>query len=162
MFTADDLLELHRRTQTSVQKAIEHCEDFAPEALHVEHAGFGYPTVLRQLHHVAGAERYWVGVLEGRMLDDEHDADFASLQALRAYRECVLSATRAAIARLSPEALATRRPMTVWGGRVVDLVPALVVLRTQTHAYQHLGQVTAMCRLLGRPVPPGLDFPLGA
>jgi uncharacterized damage-inducible protein DinB len=32
-------------------------------------------------------------------------------------------------------------------------------MRTMTHIYHHQGQVTAMCRLLGRPVN-GLDYPI--
>jgi uncharacterized damage-inducible protein DinB len=33
-----------------------------------------------------------------------------------------------------------------------------VLLRTITHLYHHIGQVSAMCRLLGKPIP-GSDFP---
>jgi len=50
--------------------------------------------------------------------------------------------------------------MMTWGDRDVDLMPAHVVLRTQTHAFQHQGQIAAMARLLGRPILPGLDFPI--
>jgi len=57
--------------------------------------------------------------------------------------------------------LNTRRKMATWGGKELELVPAHVILRTQTHIFQHQGQVAAMCRLLGRPIPTGLDFPLG-
>jgi uncharacterized damage-inducible protein DinB len=39
-------------------------------------------------------------------------------------------------------------------------VPALIFVRTTVHIYQHQGQVLAMCRLLGRPGPGNLDFPL--
>ncbi|XOV75413.1 MAG: DinB family protein [Phycisphaerales bacterium] len=53
-----------------------------------------------------------------------------------------------------------RRDFVVWGGAQRPLVPAQVILRTQTHIYHHMGQVTAMCRLLGHPTPPGMDFPL--
>jgi len=56
--------------------------------------------------------------------------------------------------------LNTPREMTTWGDERVLLVPAHVVLRTQTHVFQHAGQVAAMARLLGRPVPAGLDLPL--
>jgi uncharacterized damage-inducible protein DinB len=161
MFTPADLLDLHRRTHASVQRLIDHCAGLRPEDLRRELPGFGYPTVLRQLHHMAATERYWIGVLEGRMLAEEHETDWASIEAVGVFRASVLASTRAYLGRTSEADLRQRRPMTVWGGKEVPLVPLLVFLRTQTHAFQHMGQVTAMCRLLGRPVPPGLDFPLG-
>ncbi len=40
------------------------------------------------------------------------------------------------------------------------IFPAHVILRTQTHLFHHMGQITAMCRLLGHPIPPGIDFPV--
>lgn len=59
----------------------------------------------------------------------------------------------------SDDELNTRRAMTTWGDKVKTLTPAHVILRTQTHAYQHQGQVAALCRLMGKPVPRGLDYP---
>lgn len=49
-----------------------------------------------------------------------------------------------------------------WDGNTYDLMPARIIVRTQTHVYQHMGQITAMCRLFGRPAPAGLDFSLRA
>jgi len=34
-----------------------------------------------------------------------------------------------------------------------------VFARTLVHIYHHMGQVAAMCRLLGKPTQ-GLDFPI--
>ncbi len=56
--------------------------------------------------------------------------------------------------------LDTAREMWTWPGKMRVLVPAHVFLRTLTHIYHHLGQVMAMGRILGRPGPSGLDFPL--
>ena len=50
--------------------------------------------------------------------------------------------------------------MTTWGDRKMRLAPARVIVRTQTHVFQHQGQIAAMCRILGRPIPSGLDFPV--
>jgi uncharacterized damage-inducible protein DinB len=83
-----------------------------------------------------------------------------SVEALRAYRARVADATVAYLDAASYEECNTPRTMTTWGGKEVDLVPAHVLLRTQTHVFQHQGQIAAMCRLLGRPIPAGLDFPL--
>ncbi len=161
MFSPAALIELHRRTHLSLERLLGHCAGFSPAELTRSIEGFGYPTVLLQLHHALGAEQYWIGVLNGRMLVDEHDADRESIPALRAFRDRVVAATREYLQGATEHEMDTRREVTTWGDRRTSVVPAHVVLRTQTHVFQHQGQVVAMCRLLGRPVPPGLDFPLG-
>lgn len=163
MTTADDLLDVHRRTHTCLARLLDHCAGFSPEDLRRELPGFGGADVLRQLHHVLSAERYWIGVLEGRMLVDEPEEERASIDALRALRERVADATRAWLAGASESDLRTRREVTVWSGKRVAVTPFHVVLRTQTHVFHHQGQVASMCRLLGRPLPSpsGIDFPLG-
>jgi uncharacterized damage-inducible protein DinB len=161
MFTSVALIDLHTRAHLSSQKLLDHCAGFSADELARELEGFGYPCVRLQLHHVIGAEEYWVGVLRGLMLVDERPADFASIDALRAYRERVAATTAEYLRGASEADLNTRRKMTAWGPREIEVAPAHVILRTQTHIFQHQGQVAAMCRLLGRPIPPGLDFSLG-
>jgi uncharacterized damage-inducible protein DinB len=161
MFTSAALFDIHARAHQSLQRLLDHCASFSPEELAREVAGFGYPAIRLQLHHVIGAEEYWIGVLRGLMLTDERPEDFASIDALRAYRTRVTAVSAEYLRTASEAELNTRRKMTTWGGHERELVPAHIILRTQTHIFQHQGQVAAMCRLLGRPIPPGLDFPLG-
>jgi uncharacterized damage-inducible protein DinB len=168
MHTSAGLTDLHARTHQCLRKLLDHCAGFTDEELRRPLEGFGYGSVLEQFHHLVGSEAYWVGVLEGRMLVDEEgemvraeDADRSSIDVLRAFRDRTSAATAAYLGSATDAELNTRRTVTAWGGRQLDLVPAHVVLRTQTHVFQHQGQVAAMCRLLARPVPPGLDFPLG-
>ncbi|MCB9893719.1 MAG: DinB family protein [Planctomycetes bacterium] len=160
MFLPDGLLDLHQRTHTSLQKLVDHCSGFSADELARELEGFGYPSIRHQLHHVIGAEHYWLGVLRGEILVDEDPADMADIGALRAYRERVVAKTVAYLQTADETELNTRRRVTAWGPREIEVVPAHVILRTQTHIFQHQGQVAAMARLLGRPIPPGLDFPL--
>lgn len=94
------------------------------------------------------------------MLVDDDEADHASIDALRAFRERVAGETLAHLRAASDAELNAPRELTTWGGKRVELVPAQVVIRTQTHVFQHQGQVSAMVRLLGHPVPAGLDYPL--
>jgi len=75
-------------------------------------------------------------------------------------RKTVCEATRAYLRDTTDSDLNAQRMMTTWGGHEKALTPAHIVLRTQTHLFQHMGQIAAMCRLLGHPIPPGLDFPL--
>ena len=63
-------------------------------------------------------------------------------------------------AGVSTDALNATRDMTTWGGKVHPLAPAHVVLRTVTHIYHHMGQVAAMCRILGHPVLKGVNYPI--
>jgi uncharacterized damage-inducible protein DinB len=159
--TSEDLLDVHRRTHACLERLLDHCAGFSDAELRRELEGFGYPTVLLQLHHVLGAERYWIGVLQDRLLVDEPEEERASIDALRALRERVAEETRAFLGRTPESDLRARREVATWTGKRVAVAPVHVLLRTQTHVFQHQGQVAAMCRLLGRPVPPGLDFPLG-
>lgn len=160
-YSAASLIDVYTRTQSVFQKLMHHCGGFTEAELARELEGFGYASVRHQLHHVLGAEQYWVGVLRGLMLIAEDPADMASIAALGAFRERVTDVTTGYLHSASDDDLNTPRSMTTWGGNERELTPAHVILRTQTHVFQHQGQVAAMCRLLGRPIPPGLDFPLG-
>ena len=158
MYTAAALVDVHTRTQASLGKLLDHCAGFSDADLSRELEGFGYPSIRLQLHHVIGAEEYWVGVLRGLMLVDENPADFASIDALRAYRARVAGVTGDYLRAATEAELNTPRTMTTWGRKQTELMPAHVILRTQTHFFQHQGQVAAMARLMGRPIPRGLDF----
>ena len=121
--------------------------------------GFGYPTIRLQLHHEISAQEYWLSVLHGRMVAEETEHLYPTIESLEAYRTRVAGAIADYLRGASAAELNTARPMTTWGGGVKSLMPAHVILRTLTHLYHHQGQVVAMCRLLGKPTS-GLDFPL--
>lgn len=160
LFSAHALSDVHRRTHLSLTRLIDHCGRLPARDLDRILHGFGYGTIRLQLHHIISCERYWVGVLHGEMLVDERDEDRDSIAALRAFRERTFEATADYLAAASELELNTPREMTTWGAGDRSLVPAFVILRTQTHAYQHQGQVAAMCRLVDHPIPAGLDFPI--
>ncbi|MBX3460510.1 MAG: DinB family protein [Planctomycetes bacterium] len=161
MFTSAALLDIHTRTHASLGKLIGHCAGFSADELSRTFDGFGGGPIRMQLHHAIGAEQYWVGVIRGLMLVEERPEDFASIEALHAYRRQVAQDTTDYLRGASESELNTSRKMTTFGGRQHELMPARIIVRTQTHIFQHQGQVAAMARLLGRPIPHGLDFPLG-
>jgi uncharacterized damage-inducible protein DinB len=160
MYTAAALLDLHTRTQRSLQGLLDHLAGFSAEELDRELDGFGFPSIRLQLHHLLGAERYWVSVLQGAMQGEVDVSDCSTVEALRTFREEVAATTIAYLETTADDVLNAPRTMTTWGGKAVALVPAHVLVRTQTHVFQHQGQIAAMARLLGRPLPRGLDFPL--
>jgi uncharacterized damage-inducible protein DinB len=159
MHTPAALLDLHERVHRNVRGLLEHCFTLDAAELNRELPGFGYPTVRLQLHHMIGAEEYWVGVLVGVVDPDDDDSAFPDVNALEAWRGRVAAATQAYLRSVTAETLNNARPHATWGGRTRVFSPARAILRTQTHHYQHQGQVLAMCRLLGKPGG-GLDFPL--
>ena len=160
MHKAEDLLEIQRRTHTNLKALLQHCDQFSSEELNREIGGFGYPTVRLQFHHEISCEQYWIGVLQGRMEVDEDDPKYPTIESLENYRQEIFQSTANYIQSLSVEELNTARPMITWGNKEKILIPAHVFLRTQTHYYHHQGQIAAMCRLLGKPIPPGLDYPI--
>ena len=159
MHTTETLLDLHERTHRSLTALLAHCRELSVEEVNRELTGFGYPTVQLQLHHEIGAEKYWIGVLQGRIDADEDAPDYPTIESLEAYREQVFVVTEAYLRATSAEELNTARPMMTWGNREQVLTPAHVIMRTLTHFYHHQGQIVAMCRLLGKRSN-GLDYPI--
>lgn len=157
--TAEALLDIHERAQRTLAALLAHCRDLSPEELNRELPEYGDPTVRLQLHHVIGAQKYWVGVLRGR-IDAEEDAHlYPTVASLEAYREQVAALTRDYLRSASPEELSNARPMRTWDGQERALIPAHIVVRTLMHIYHHAGKVGAMCRLMGKPWK-GSDYPI--
>jgi uncharacterized damage-inducible protein DinB len=98
-------------------------------------------------------------VLRGRMDVDEDEAKYPTIDAMEAFRQQVSSIAVGYLRTASVEELNAARPMMTWGNKEKVLMPAHVVIRTQTHVYHHVGQVLAMCRLLGKPAS-GMDYPI--
>jgi len=157
MYTNAALLELHERAHRSLEELLAHGRQLTADELDRELEGFGYPSVRLQLHHEIGAEKYWIGVLEGRIDADEDAPAYPTIASLEAYRREVFSVTEGYLRAATDGELSTARPMTTWGGGERVLIPAHVFLRTQMHLYHHQGQIAAMCRLMGKPLE-GLDY----
>ena len=160
MYTSEGLVDIHERSHESFRKLLEHCEPFDAAVFHKDWPGFGYASLQKQFYHAIGAQAYWIGVLHGRMDVDEHEDQYATVPLLETLRGEVFEMTAEYLRGASVEELNTPRPMTTWGKGEQILQPARVFLRTAVHFYQHQGQIAAICRLAGRPIPSGLDFPL--
>lgn len=160
MYSASALADLHERAHRTLRGLILHCGLLTEEEIRREIPGFGYPSVLEQLDHVIGAEEYWVSVARGRYKDEEERTPPTTIEALEEYRRKVAAVTAAYLGETSDRDLNAPREMWTWPGKTRTLVPAHLLLRTQTHIYAHTGQVLAMCRQIGKPSPGGLDFPL--
>jgi uncharacterized damage-inducible protein DinB len=159
MNSPDALLDFHERTHLCLATLLDQCRDLTTEELHRELPGFGYGSVQLQIHHLLGGERYWIGVLQGRIDVDEDAPAYPSIDALESFRAQTSAATAAYLRGTTAADLNLVRTCVTWGNRERVLVPAYVVTRVLTHVFHHVGQVTAMCRLLGKPRE-GLDYPL--
>ncbi len=159
MHTVASIIDIHARCHRSIAALLDHCREFEAGELQRELPGFGHATVHAQLHHALGAERYWVGVLERRIIIDDDAEAYPTIADLERMRVEVFAATEAFLAGCDEAGLNAPRPVRTWRGDELLLAPAPVVLRTQTHLFHHQGQVAVMCRLLGRPVA-GCDLPI--
>ena len=160
MYTTDALLDIHARTHASLAKVIAHVATLPPAEWTRAAEGFSYPTLVSQLQHVIAAERYWMGVMQGTLRVDDDAAAHETPAALEALRADVAAATRAYVGSLSDAQASTPTTITKWNGDQADIAPAHAVLRTQTHAFQHHGEIATMLRQLGHTFPSMLDFPV--
>ena len=151
MVPSEALIELHERCHANLRQLLDHCRSLTAAELHLPLEGFGYPSVQEQLHHEIGAEKYWIGVLEGRIDVDDDAVDYPTVDALESYRQETFAITESYLRSASPAELDTPREVATWRGTRIVVRPALVILRTQVHLYHHQGQILAMCRLLGHP-----------
>lgn len=160
MYTTAGLLDIHERTHRSIQGVLDHLATLPEAELARSVEGFSYPTLVSLLHHVLGAERYWFGVLKEDILLDDDEAAHQTIDALRTLRKDVAATTAAFLRSCTDEELSNPRTITKWNGETAEVAPAHVLLRTQTHAYQHQGEIASFLRQLGHTFPPMLDFPL--
>ncbi len=159
MYTPESLLDIHERSHRSLTKLLEHCRDFSADEINREMAGFGYPTLRLLLYHTIGTEEYWIGVIQGNLPADGDDSLYPNIESLEQYGRETFAAIEEYLHSASPEELNTPLKMAVDPGVERILTPALVIMRIQMHLYHHLGQVMAICRLLGKPAS-GMDFPI--
>lgn len=160
MYTSAGLLDIHARTHRSLGMLLDHLATLPADVVAQSVDGFSYPTVVAQLHHLIGAERYWLGVLRGEIRVDDDAAEHETIDGLQRMRAEVFDASAAFLGAASDDELSTARTITQFNGVEADVVPAHVLLRTQTHVYQHHGEIASMLRLLGQRFPQRLDFPL--
>jgi len=161
MFSSQSLGEFHRRAHQNLRNLLDHCRQLNTEELHRRLIEYGDPTVQLQLFHIISAEKYWVGVIQGRMDVDDKESDYPTVDSLEEYRQQVVEIAENYLEGASVEELNAPRKMTTWGNKEPILVPAHVIIRTQVHIYHHQGKVLAMCRLMGKPGPKGvMDYPI--
>ena len=161
MYNGQTLQDIHRRAHESLRRLIAFCGVLSQEELLRPLAGFGFPTIMRQLEHTIGAEVYWQTVVTRGYTEEAQMRALPDLAAMEAFRQRTAAVTRGYLAVASEAELNTSRPMISDPGETRVLRPADVIMRVVTHIFNHQGQVLAMCRTMGRPNEErDLDYPL--
>lgn len=153
MFTKTGIIELHTKMHERLDLLLDHVATVPDELCHQSIAGFGYPSVWKQLVHILTCEEGWVHHLQREPFVGWDAQDCPTMAALQASKERIQKATRTYIGNLSEEQLNTtlaQRPAD-WSGELQS--PAFILLHVITHAFHHKGQIVAMLRILGHPAP---------
>ncbi len=151
MYNAEMLVDIHARAHESLRGLIAFCGSLTSDELRRPLAGFGFPTVMRQLVHTIDAEVYWQTVVTRGYSEEAVIPEMPDLVAIEAFREQTAAVTRAYLEAASAAELNTRREMISDPGQTRVLRPADVILRVVTHMFNHQGQILAMCRTVGKP-----------
>jgi uncharacterized damage-inducible protein DinB len=153
MFTKAGIGELHKATHESLDVLLRHIATVPDPWLRQPIAGFGFPTVWKQLIHILTVEEGWVHDLQFKDFPGWFEEDAPTMSALLSQKSRILEATRAYLDALSEtelNATLAKRPEG-WSGELRS--PAFILLHVITHTFHHKGQVVAMLRMLGQPAP---------
>ena len=152
-FTQDGLIELHTAMHERLDLLLRHVATVPDELWRKPIAGFGQPTVWKQLVHILTCEEGWVHDLRYKPFAGWDEEDCPTVAALQAAKDRIRDATKVYVEGLTEKGLNTtlaKRPED-WGGELRS--PAFILLHVITHAFHHKGQVVAMLRILGYPAP---------
>ena len=153
MFSKAGLMDLHSATHDRLDILLHHLGRVPDHLLREPVAGFGFPTVWKQLVHILTVEEGWVHDLQCKAFAGWREEKAPTIAALLAEKRRILAATRAYLDSLGEEQLNTtlaKRPEG-WLGEL--RTPAFILLHVITHTFHHKGQVVAMLRGLGHPAP---------
>lgn len=144
--------EFHAATHKRLAFVIELLAKMPPTVLTTRLQGFGKATVAMQLNHVLYTESAWVLALQNRF-DSGWKHDEFRLAVLGDLRREVADRTVVYFDSLTEEALHSHLEVypAYWVGP--ERTPSFILHHVITHAFHHKGQIAAMCRILGHPLP---------
>src|SRR5882672_12657010 len=107
MFTNTGIIELHSATHDRLDVLLRHITTIPDNLLREPVAGFGFPTVWKQLVHILTVEEGWVHDLQCRTFAGWREEDVPTMAALLAEKRRILNATHAYLETLGESQLIT-------------------------------------------------------
>jgi uncharacterized damage-inducible protein DinB len=153
MFNKTGIMELHELMHERMDLLLRHVATVPDDLTRKAVAGFGHPTICRQLVHILTCEEGWIHDLQNKVFAGWTEEQCPTMAGLLSAKERIHDATRTYLSALTEEQLNTTlavRPVE-WGGELRS--PAFIVMHVITHTFHHKGQVVAMLRILGYPAP---------
>jgi len=153
MFTKSGIADLHGAMHERLDLLLVHVGAVPDDLRHKPIPGFGHSSIWKQLVHILTCEEVWVHNLQDKAFAEWHEKDCLTMPAMLAAKGRISQATRAYLNDLSEDQLNSmlaKRPSD-WGGELRS--PAFILLHVITHAFHHKGQIVAMLRIVGYPVP---------
>jgi uncharacterized damage-inducible protein DinB len=147
---------MYRLTRQTRQGLFDFLETLPIEVFTREHPDFAYGS-LRNIHaHVAFGYMLWVGVMGLGYKRSSLEVPTESINdvaALRARFDAVDAILEEALAKFDdPDVMFTRQ----YRDETLQLTQRWVIFRPITHEFHHKGQLLALARVLGHPLPPGM------
>jgi uncharacterized damage-inducible protein DinB len=155
----DDLKLMYGWVKRTREVLFEYTESLPKDVYTLEHPDFAYGSI-RNIHaHVADCYLWWVGhVGLGREGTDLNASSIPDVQAMRQKFlevDAVLEEVLEKFTR-SDEAFTFERP----GHPRRQLTQRWLIVHPVTHEFHHKGQLLALGRVLGHPLPPSGDADL--
>jgi uncharacterized damage-inducible protein DinB len=141
-----ELLELLDYQRWANIKTLDTSAKLSLEQLHRD-LGSSFKSVFETLVHLYGADRAWLGRLEGQSPSRPNPSDYPSLEALREAWEVVLDGWKTVIAKLENPKLEIAYKS--YDGAPFSSSLEEIVKHVVNHGTYHRGQVAAMQRMLG-------------
>ncbi len=141
-----ELLELLDYQHWATIKTLDSVANLSEEQLHRD-LGSSFKSVFETLVHVYGADRAWLGRLEGQSPSRPNPNDYPSLEALREAWETVLDGWKPTVSKLENPKLEVHYKS--YDGAPFTNSLEQIVKQVVNHGTYHRGQVAAMQRMLG-------------
>lgn len=153
LFTKAGVSAFHTWTHERLDTVFEHASELTASQLVQPIPGFGQGSVRDQLAHILAAESGWIRRLQSLTVENWEQSNFPDLQLLVVAKKKVVVATNAYLQTLDEAQLNTtlEKIPEDWVGPPRS--PGFILQHICTHAFHHKGQLAAMCRILGHPLP---------
>jgi uncharacterized damage-inducible protein DinB len=153
MFTVDGNRKLHQWTHACLTVLLSHVSTLPVDAYTRVLPSFGFNTVQKQVIHIFNCEGFWISILQGREYTDRNPDELSTVGEAVQFKREVRDRTLEYLAGLTEQQLNSAAELNFPDGDHAVRTPALILHHVFTHAFHHKGQIVAMCRELGHPVP---------